>query len=147
MPIDPATLDADPVRQLGRWIEEAADAGVALPNAFALATADADGVPSVRFVLAHGLDGEGLRFYTNRASRKGRELAVNPWAAAAAWWPALDRQARVSGPIRRFVSPNAPTLKSQSGRAARASRFLATNAFASGGHDWSYTGAPSTTAS
>ncbi len=100
MPIDPATLDADPVRQLGRWIEEATDAGVALPNAFALATADADGVPSVRFVLAHGLDGEGLRFYTNRASRKGRELAVNPWAAAAFWWPALDRQARVSGPIR-----------------------------------------------
>ena len=100
MPIDPATLDADPVRQLGRWIEEATDAGVALPNAFALATADADGVPSVRFVLAHGLDGEGLRFYTNRASRKGRELAVNPWAAAAFWWPAVDRQARVSGPIR-----------------------------------------------
>jgi pyridoxamine 5'-phosphate oxidase len=54
----------------------------------------------VRFVLLHGLDGDGLRFYTNRTSRKARDLAVNPWAAAAFWWPALDRQARVTGPIR-----------------------------------------------
>jgi pyridoxamine 5'-phosphate oxidase len=100
MPIDPASLDPDPVRQLDAWIAEATEAGVALPNAFALATADAEGAPSVRFVLLHGLDAEGLRFYTNRASRKGRDLAVNPWASAAFWWPALDRQARVSGPIR-----------------------------------------------
>jgi pyridoxamine 5'-phosphate oxidase len=100
MPIDAATLDPDPIRQLSTWIDEATAAGVALPTAFGLATADADGVPSVRFVLLHGLDGEGLRFFTNRASRKGRELASNPWAAAAFWWPALNRQARVTGPIR-----------------------------------------------
>lgn len=99
MPIDPATLDPDPIRQLERWLAEAEAAGIPLPNAFALATADGDGAPSVRFVLLRGLDAEGLRFYTNRASRKGRDLAVNPWAAAAFWWPALDRQARVSGPI------------------------------------------------
>lgn len=100
MPLDPTTLEPDPIRQLDLWLAEAEAAGVPLPNAFALATADGDGVPSVRFVLLHGLDAEGLRFYTNRASRKGRELAVNPWAAAAFWWPAVDRQARVSGPIR-----------------------------------------------
>lgn len=100
MPIDAATLGPDPIRQLDHWIAEATAAGVRLPHAFALATADAEGVPSVRFVLMHGLDAEGLRFFTNRASRKGRELAVNPWAAAAFWWPALDRQARVNGPIR-----------------------------------------------
>ena len=57
-------------------------------------------MPSVRFVLLHGLDDEGLRFYTNRASAKGRDLATNPWAAAAFWWPALDRQVRVTGPVR-----------------------------------------------
>jgi pyridoxamine 5'-phosphate oxidase len=100
MPIDATNLDADPIRQLERWVGDAEDAGVALPTAFALSTADADGMPSVRFVLLHGLDAEGLRFFTNRASRKGRDLAINPWAAAAFWWPALDRQARVFGPVR-----------------------------------------------
>jgi pyridoxamine 5'-phosphate oxidase len=62
----------------------------------------------VRFVLLQGIDGDGLRFYTNRTSRKGRDLAVNPWAAAAFWWPALDRQARVSGAIR--LLPEAESL-------------------------------------
>ncbi|HUF07237.1 MAG TPA: pyridoxamine 5'-phosphate oxidase [Candidatus Binatia bacterium] len=100
MPIDAASLDSDPVRQLDRWLAEATDAGLPLPNAFALATADGDAVPSVRFVLLQGLDAEGLRFFTSRASRKGRELAVNPWAAAAFWWADLDRQVRVTGPIR-----------------------------------------------
>lgn len=100
MPIDAATLDPDPIRQLERWVADATEAGIALPNAFALATADGDGMPSVRFVLLQGVDAEGMRFFTNRSSRKGRDLAINPWAAAAFWWPALDRQARITGPIR-----------------------------------------------
>jgi pyridoxamine 5'-phosphate oxidase len=100
MPLDPSTLDPDPIRQLDAWLSEATAAGVPLPNAFALATADSDGMPSLRFVLLHGIDADGLRFYTNRASRKGLDLAINPWAAAAFWWPALDRQARVTGPVR-----------------------------------------------
>ncbi len=100
MPIDPTDLDADPVLQLGRWLDDARNAGVPLPTAFALATADDDSVPSVRFVLLNGLDAEGLRYFTNRGSRKGRDVAINPWAAAAFWWPALDRQVRVSGSVR-----------------------------------------------
>ena len=100
MPIDPTDLDADPVRQLGRWLDDARAADVPLPNAFALATADDDSMPSVRFVLLNGLDAEGLRYFTNRSSRKGRDVAINPWAAAAFWWPALDRQVRVSGSVR-----------------------------------------------
>jgi pyridoxamine 5'-phosphate oxidase len=100
MPIDPSTLDADPIRQLAAWLRDAEDAGVPLPTSFALATADDTGVPSVRFVLLRGLDAEGLRYYTYRGSRKGRDVAINPMASAAFWWPALDRQARVSGPIR-----------------------------------------------
>lgn len=100
MPIDPATLDPDPIRQLGAWLADATDAGLTLPNAFALATADDDGMPSVRFVLLNGLDAEGLRYFTYRGSRKGRDVAINPWAAAAFWWPSLDRQARVSGSVR-----------------------------------------------
>lgn len=100
MPIDPATLDPDPIRQLAVWIDEAEATDAPLPTAFALATADADGAPSVRYVLLRGLDADGLRWFTSRASRKGRDLAVNPWASAAFWWPALDRQARVAGPVR-----------------------------------------------
>ena len=100
MPIDAASLDPDPVRQLDAWLHEAIEAGIPLANAFALATADADGAPSVRYVLLQSIADDGLRFFTNRASRKGRELATNPWAAAAFWWPALDRQVRVTGPVR-----------------------------------------------
>lgn len=100
MPLDPADLDPDPMRQLAAWVDEADAAGIPLANAFALATADGDGQPSVRFVLLRGIDADGLRWYTNRASRKGRDVAVNPWASAAFWWPALDRQARVAGPVR-----------------------------------------------
>ena len=102
MPLEPEDLDADPIRQLTAWLSDAEVAGVTLPNAFALATADGEGVPSVRFVLLHGLDAEGLRYYTNRGSRKGRDVAVNPWASAAFWWPALHRQARVAGPARQL---------------------------------------------
>lgn len=100
MPIDPTTLDPDPIRQLSAWLADAEAARIGLPNAFALATADGDGQPSVRFVLLNGLDQHGLRWFTSRASRKGRDVAVNPWASAAFWWPALDRQARVAGPVR-----------------------------------------------
>jgi pyridoxamine 5'-phosphate oxidase len=100
MPIDPSTLDPDPIRQLAGWLREAEEAGVPLPTSFALATADDMGVPSVRFVLLRGLDAEGLRYYTHRGSRKGRDVAINPWASGAFWWPALDRQVRVSGSIR-----------------------------------------------
>ena len=100
MPIDPNTLDPDPIRQLSGWLTEAEHAGVILPNAFALATADDDGMPSVRYVLLNGLDADGLRWFTHRGSRKGRDVAINPWAAAAFWWPAVDRQVRVSGSVR-----------------------------------------------
>ncbi|MGH2446165.1 MAG: pyridoxamine 5'-phosphate oxidase [Candidatus Limnocylindria bacterium] len=100
MPLDPSDLDPDPIRQLDHWLRDATAAGAALPTAFALATADDEGMPSVRFVLLHGLDGAGLRYFTSRQSRKGRDVAINPWAAAAFWWPGLDRQARVAGSVR-----------------------------------------------
>lgn len=102
MPIDLADLDPDPIAQLRAWLADAEAAGLTLPHAFALATADGDGMPSVRFVLLRGLDADGLTYYTNRASRKGRDVAVNPWASGAFWWPALERQARVAGPVRQL---------------------------------------------
>jgi pyridoxamine 5'-phosphate oxidase len=101
MPTDPADLDPDPVRQLASWLSAAEAAGIPLYDAFALATSDADGAPSVRMVLLRGQGRDGLRFYTNRGSRKGRDLAANPRAAAAFHWAAQGRQVRIAG----LVSP------------------------------------------
>lgn len=92
-------LDPDPIRQLGRWLAEAERAGVAFPEAMALATADARGRPSVRHVLMKGLDERGVLFFTNLGSRKGRDLAENPWAAAVFLWRELDRQVSLAGPV------------------------------------------------
>jgi len=102
VPLEPDALDPDPIRQLAAWLRDAEAAGVPLANAFALSTVSAGGEPSVRMLLARGIDVDGIRFYTNTESRKGRDLAANPRAAAAFWWPALDRQARVSGAVEQL---------------------------------------------
>jgi pyridoxamine 5'-phosphate oxidase len=102
MPLDPDDLDPGPIRELAAWVTDAEAAGVTLPNAFALSTVSAAGEPSVRMLLARGIDADGIRFYTNIESRKGRDLAANPRAAAAFWWPGLDRQARVSGAVEQL---------------------------------------------
>ncbi len=97
------SLDPDPLRVLETWLAEARDAGLHEPDAAALATATADGVPSVRMVLVRGIDENGLRFYTSYESRKAGELALNPVAALVFHWqPPLERQVRVEGPVERL---------------------------------------------
>src|SRR5215216_2134177 len=98
----PAVLPDDPLVLLSRWFDDAVAAGVHEPEAMALATASADGAPSVRYVLFRGLSEGGLRFFTNLDSRKGAELAANPRAAVAFWWQPLGRQLRVEGRIQRL---------------------------------------------
>lgn len=88
-----------PQLRLQAWIDAAAAAGSREPAAMCLATADAASGPSARIVLLRGLDGRGLRFFTSYLSRKGRELAENPRAAAVFYWPELERQARVEGRV------------------------------------------------
>jgi pyridoxamine 5'-phosphate oxidase len=92
-------LAADPITQFRRWYGEADAQGIPLVNAMALATADAEGRPSVRHVLLRTVDDRAFVFYTNRESRKGRELAENPHAALTLLWKELDRQVCVSGPV------------------------------------------------
>lgn len=92
-------LDPDPVRQFEAWYADAEAAGVAQPDATALATATADGQPSVRLVLLKAYDGRGFVFFTNRESRKAGELAANPRAALALYWQPLRRQVRVEGVV------------------------------------------------
>jgi pyridoxamine 5'-phosphate oxidase len=96
--MDERDLHDDPLVQLRSWLEEAR-AVVPGPAAMTLATADREGRPSARVVLLRGLDERGLTFFTNRESRKGLELAANPWAAAVLHWWELGRQVRVEGAV------------------------------------------------
>jgi len=87
----------DPLRRFRRWFDEARRAGVPLPEAMALATADTAGRPSVRFVLLKEADERGVVFFTDARSRKGRELRENPRASAALFWDAIGKQVRLEG--------------------------------------------------
>lgn len=96
-----ADVAADPLEQFRRWFADAERAGVRAPHAMALATAAADGAPSVRMVLLKGADSEGFVFFTGYGSRKGGELDSNPQAALLFNWDPLGRQVRVEGSVER----------------------------------------------
>lgn len=96
-----ADLDPEPLTQFRAWFAEATAGGLALPEAMALATAAADGRPSVRMVLLKGADERGFAFYTNVESRKGEELAANRRAALLFHWQPLGRQIRIEGHVER----------------------------------------------
>jgi pyridoxamine 5'-phosphate oxidase len=98
-----AGLDADPLVELRRWLDEARRADLHEPEAMALATSTPTGTPSVRMVLLRGLDERGLRFFTNYESRKAQELDANPQASVVLnWGPPLRRQVRVEGDVERL---------------------------------------------
>ena len=90
---------ADPVLLFTAWLEEARAQEPNDPTAVALATADADGLPSVRMVLLKGVDQRGFVFYTNYESQKGRELLANPKAGLCFHWKSLRRQVRLQGAV------------------------------------------------
>jgi len=95
----PDARAGNPLATVNAWYELARAEGVPEPEAAALATATPDGAPSVRMVLIRGIDDRGVVFYTNRQSRKGRELTDNPRAAVAIHWHALQRQIRLEGDV------------------------------------------------
>jgi pyridoxamine 5'-phosphate oxidase len=94
-----AEAGGDPLELFRRWFDQAAAAGQYEPNAMTLATATPAGRPSARIVLLKIADERGLAFFTNYQSRKGRDLANNPFAALVFYWPAVERQVRVEGAI------------------------------------------------
>ena len=100
-------IDADPLVQFERWFEEARAAhrpGFDEPHAMTLATADASGAPSARTVLLKDVDADGFGWFTNYASRKGRELSENPRAALNFRWGSLERQVTVIGDVGRMTA-------------------------------------------
>jgi pyridoxamine 5'-phosphate oxidase len=93
------TLAAEPFDLFAAWLADATKSEPNDPNALALATVDADGLPDVRMVLLKGFDHEGFVFYTNFESAKGREILGSMKAAMCFHWKSLRRQVRVRGPV------------------------------------------------
>jgi pyridoxamine 5'-phosphate oxidase len=97
------TEAADPFALFELWLSEAEAAEINDPEAMALATVDADGLPDARMVLCKGADARGLVFYSNVESAKGRELEGRPKAAALFHWKSLRRQARFRGAVTELT--------------------------------------------
>ena len=98
-PLREDEVAAEPVAQFSAWLSDAVTAAIHEPNAMVLATTDATGVPSARNVLLKHVDVDGFVFYTNRDSRKGRELVANPRAALVFSWLPIYRQVIVLGDV------------------------------------------------
>jgi pyridoxamine 5'-phosphate oxidase len=92
---------ADPLQQFDQWFQEALKSELPEPNAMTVATVDSHMRPSTRVVLIKGYDARGIVWYTNYASRKGRELAGNPYAALQFHWVELERVVRIEGLVEK----------------------------------------------
>jgi pyridoxamine 5'-phosphate oxidase len=99
--LDETASAAQPLQQFRLWFEQALAAQLPEPNAMTLATVGPDGRPSTRIVLIKGFDERGVVWYTNYASRKGRELAERPFAALQFHWVELERVVRIEGRVEK----------------------------------------------
>ncbi len=99
--LEEGVLESEPLHQFREWFTEALDKGVPEPNAMTVATVGANGRPSTRPVLIKGFDERGIVWYTNYDSRKGRELAVHPFAALQFHWVELERVVRIEGMVEK----------------------------------------------
>lgn len=99
--LDEQQSASQPLQQFRQWLDEALAAKVPEPNAMTLATVGEDGRPSTRIVLIKDIEERGLVWYTNYDSRKGRELAVHPFAALQFHWVELERVVRIEGTVEK----------------------------------------------
>jgi pyridoxamine 5'-phosphate oxidase len=129
-----ADLDPDPLRQFAGWFEDAASS-VRVPEAMALATASAEGAPSVRMVLMKAFDERGFVFHTHYPSRKGRELTENPRAALLFHWQPRGRQVRVEGAVERVSSEESDAYFATRPLGARMGAYASWQSEVLGGRD------------
>ena len=122
-PLHESDLDPDPYVQFARWYDDAYAHGQLQPDAMIVASSTPDGRPSVRMVLLRGVDQRGFCFYTNFASRKGRELDTNPHAAIAFHWPEVLRQVRATGAVERVADAESDAYWYARPRASRISAW------------------------
>src|SRR6476646_6363366 len=99
--LDESASHADPLKQFDQWLKEAIAAEVPEPNAMTLATVASNLRPSTRIVLIQGYDERGITWFTNYDSRKGQELAGNPYAALQFHWVELERVVRIEGVVEK----------------------------------------------
>lgn len=99
--LDESASQPDPVQQFDRWLKEAIHSEVPEPNAMTVATVGSNLRPSTRVVLIKDYDARGIVWYTNYSSRKGQELAGNPFAALQFHWVELERVVRIEGVVER----------------------------------------------
>ena len=119
-PAAPGIPDVDdPFRLFEDWMQAARASEPNDPNAMSLATATADGRPSVRMVLLKGVDPSGFVFYTNYESRKGDELLANPHAALLFHWKSLRRQIRIEGAVEGVSDAEANAYFASRARVSR----------------------------
>jgi pyridoxamine 5'-phosphate oxidase len=100
--LNESELQADPFLQFKYWFEQAISAQLPEPNAMILSTVSASGAPSSRTVLLKELDSQGFVFFSNYASRKGREIAANQQVCLLFYWAELERQVRIEGQIEKI---------------------------------------------
>ena len=144
--LNEAASHPDPLQQFERWLREAIDAACPEPNAMTLATVGEGSRPSTRVVLIKGYDARGIVWYTNYQSRKGRELAAQPFAALQFHWVELERVVRIEGRVEHvsaaesdayfvtrpldsrlgaWASPQSEVITSRAVLVASAARFAA----------------------
>lgn len=102
-----SVAERDPIALFNAWLQEATASEPNDANAMTLATCDADGLPTARMVLLKGVDERGFVFYTNKESRKGRQLEANPRAALMFHWKSLRRVVRIEGPVEHVADAEA----------------------------------------
>lgn len=115
----PEIYATSPFPQFDRWMAEAEKAEVNDANAMVVATAAPDGQPSLRTVLLKGVDPRGFVFYTNKTSRKGREIAENAKIALLFYWKSLHRQIRIEGQVEDVTDPEADAYFATRARVSR----------------------------
>jgi pyridoxamine 5'-phosphate oxidase len=106
--LDAVDVSENPINQFRRWFDAALAAGVPEPNAMHVSTVTAEGRPDGRIVLLKEVSDAGFVFYTNYESRKGQELAANPFAALTFFYQSLEQQIRIEGRVEK-VSPDEST--------------------------------------
>jgi pyridoxamine 5'-phosphate oxidase len=133
--LTPEMLDSSPIKQFTHWFDEAVAAGLAEPNAMVLTTFGVADGPHARTVLLKAHDDAGFTFYTNRTSRKGRDLAADPRCCALFPWYGLGRQVTVEGTVRPLSTEESepyyhsrPWLSQIGAWASRQSTVLASRA-------------------
>jgi pyridoxamine 5'-phosphate oxidase len=99
--LDESASHSDPLQQFDQWLQEAIASEVPEPNAMTVATVASNLRPSTRVVLIKGYDAQGITWYSNYESRKGQELAGNPFAALQFHWVELERVVRIEGVVER----------------------------------------------